>query len=169
MTYRILTVCTGNICRSPMAEVVLADVLAKAGVDAEVDSAAVTSGEVGNPIDYRAQEILRSAGYAVPHRAARKMDVDDLEEFDLILPMTAQHESAINRIARNGGLDPNDPALAEIRLFRTFATDADERGPYEMDVPDPWYGGRQDFIETLETIEDALENIVEYVREQTQN
>ncbi len=170
MTYRVLTVCTGNICRSPMAQIVLAEAFAQVGMDVEVDSAGVSSEEHGNPIDYRAARILSSNGYEVPEHRARRMDARDLEEYDLVLPMTRQHEFAIERIARSAGYDISDPryrdpALADVVLFRRFATDADQRHDYDLDVPDPWYGGESDFVETLDTVEDAVPGVIDYVRE----
>src|SRR5690606_2490155 len=73
--FRILVVCTGNICRSPMAEIVLRDRLDAAGLaDVVVDSAAVTSGEVGSPVDHRATAVLSAQKYVVPMRAARQVE-----------------------------------------------------------------------------------------------
>ncbi len=159
MTYRILTVCTGNICRSPMAEVVLDEYAKRAGADVEVGSAAITSYEVGNPIDYRAQKILREGGYDVPRRGAQQVTRDDIVNYDLILPMTRDHLHSLERLARSV---PEDQR-AEIRLWKDFASDADQQGnglEAEIDVPDPWYGGIQDFVETLEILEDAADNII---------
>lgn len=163
MTYRILTVCTGNICRSPMAEVVLAQHLDQAGLDAEVDSAATTSYEVGNPIDPRGQQVLRDGGYPVPARQARQITAEDLVEFDLILAMTREHKSYIDRLVQRSGLA--DGAHADVRLYREFCSQAPTRGS-EMDVPDPWYGGHADFVETLETIEDGAVNVVARVQQE---
>lgn len=156
MTYRILTVCTGNICRSPMAEVVLRDDADRAGVDVEVDSAATTQYEVGNPIDSRAQQVLRRAGYAVPQRTARQITAQDIAGYDLILPMTREHAAAIARVAQ---AVPRGER-AEVRLWTEFC--ADGGLPPGSDVPDPWYGGTQDFVDTLEVLENAADNIVAY-------
>lgn len=156
MTYRVLTVCTGNICRSPMAEVVLRAHAEQRGVDLAVDSAATTSYEVGNPIDPRAQRVLREAGYVVPRRGARQISADDIADFDLILPMTREHADSIARIAK--AVPQED--RAEIRLWTEFCA---EGGPVPgADVPDPWYGDASDFVETLDTLESAADNIVAY-------
>ncbi len=162
MTYRILTVCTGNICRSPMAEVVLATKLAEAGLEAQVDSAAVTSYEVGNPIDYRAAKTLRQAGYEVPEREARKVTPEDFDDFDLILPMTVQHKDELIRMARRWG---RGQGHAQIDLFRTFTKEYRSGKDSELDVPDPWYGTQADFAATLETIESAVPAIAKHVAE----
>lgn len=158
MTYRILTVCTGNICRSPMAEVVLQDRADRMGADIVVGSAAVTSYEVGNPIDPRARTVLRRAGYSVPNHAARRITAEDIVDQDLILAMTAQHAADIRRVAKS----VPEQERAEIRLWTDFCA---EGGPAPgADVPDPWYGDIQDFVETLDTLESAADNIVAYAR-----
>lgn len=161
MTYRVLTVCTGNICRSPMAEVALQRAADRAGLDVEVESAAVTREEIGNPIDYRAQRTLRDAGYDVPKRGARQITRRDIEDYDLILPMTRGHLQQIERLAQAVPASRR----AEIRLWREFASDADQRAGYDLDVPDPWYGGQGDFEETLYTIEDATPALLDHVRQ----
>src|SRR5690606_41860023 len=87
---RVMTVCTGNICRSPMAEVVLRERLVEAGLDGqvEVDSTGTTGYEVGSPMDPRARKVMREAGYTDPgidgHRA-RQVRAADLGERDLVL------------------------------------------------------------------------------------
>lgn len=139
-----------------MAQVVLAQKLADAGLDVEVDSAAVSSEERGNPIDFRAARVLRDAGYQVPRRCARQVRPSDFVDYDLILPMTRSHERTLQRMEERWNI--TDP-VAEIRRFRTFNDDGVD------DVPDPWYGDAKDFYETLDIIEDAVPAISEYVRE----
>lgn len=139
-----------------MAEVVLSEKLRDAGLDVEVDSAAVSTEEAGNPIDYRAARILEAAGYDVPSRAARQVDARDFENYDLILPMTRSHQRVLERLANRFGAHD---LSAEIKLFRDFVDDN------EYDVPDPWYGDQSDFIETLEIIEEAVPAIAEFVRQ----
>ena len=97
MPYRVMTVCTGNICRSPMAEVVLRDRFEAAGLgDAVVvDSSGVSDEETGNPIDPRAADVLRDAGYPVPRHRAHRVTTDEIAERDLLLAMTARHARAL--------------------------------------------------------------------------
>ncbi len=164
--YRVMTVCTGNICRSPMAEVVLRERLAAAGLgdEVQVDSTGISDEEHGNPVDWRARAVLRRHGYATGdgHRA-RQVRPADLGERDLVLPMTAAHARALRRLA--GG----DPALtARVRMLRTFDPDAPaEPGQPEhvLDVDDPWYGPEEGFETTLAEIEAAADGIVDHVRE----
>lgn len=164
-----MTVCTGNICRSPMAEVVLRDAFAEAGLGGAVSvrSTAVTSGELGNPIDRRAQRVLRGAGYEVPDRGAVRVSSADAAETDLVLAMTSDHARELRRI----GFPPE-----QVVLFRAFehgvptGPGGEALAPGEFagvdapDTPDPWYGGPEDFVECLETIEACAPGIVEYVR-----
>ncbi|NKY24214.1 low molecular weight phosphotyrosine protein phosphatase [Cellulomonas denverensis] len=156
-----MTVCTGNICRSPMAEVVLRDRLERAGLADRVvvDSTGVSDEEHGNPIDRRARAALAARGYPVPHRAARQVRPDDLAHRDLVLAMTASHARALRRIG--GGQAPVvmyrsfDPAAPEV-------TDRDSE--HLLDVDDPWYGGPENFELCLDEIEAAADGVVEHVR-----
>lgn len=159
MTYRVLTVCTGNICRSPMAEVVLQKVADQAGVDVLVESAATSSWEDGNPIDHRAVKVLRRGGYSPPVRGSQRITRADIVEQDLILAMTKDHMAAIQRLAQ----DVPEHQRAQILMWRSFATDATERTGDRLDVPDPWYGGMTDFEETLVILEDAADSILTFV------
>ena len=162
---RILMVCTGNICRSTMAHAILEQAAARAGVDVVVDSAGVSDEEAGNPIDRRAARVLRDAGYAVPDHRARQIRAGELGEWDLILAMTSRHLSVLERLADRAGVEHEGaPASAELGqgprvcLYR----DLDPEG--SGDVPDPWYGGHQDFLDTLEVIERVTPVIVNLAR-----
>lgn len=172
--YTISMVCTGNICRSAMAEVVLIDRLAAAGVPASgpsgvvVTSAGVSDEEHGNPIDSRARRLLVERGYgsggdaaaravvaAVSGHVAHRIDDAELAGADLVLAMTSAHRRELLRRAERLGVDAD-----RIRMFRELDpaagaerhwAGADAR--YELDVPDPWYGTMEDFVETLDVVE----------------
>lgn len=183
MTYQVMMVCTGNICRSAMAEIVLNEHLKKAGIDAVVVSSGVSNEEQGNPIDYRAKHTLEHAGYTVPAHSARQIKVSDLKESDLILAMTYRHYQALAQLAKNQGTSLyNDvpqssgtPELEKLHMFREFDPKGEKNpapsGKKESetagislprtaentkDVPDPWYGTQADFEETLATIERTI-------------
>ena len=162
MTYRVMTVCTGNICRSPMAEVVLRARFAAAGLADEVvvDSTGVSDEEWGNPIDQRARRVLVGHGYAGGdgHRA-RQVSADELADRDLALPMTALHARALRRLDPEANVvmlrrfDPAAPSVTDLH---------DER---RLDIDDPWFGGPLEFEQCLAQIEAAADGVVAYVRD----
>lgn len=145
--YRIELVCLGNICRSPMAHVVLEARLADAGLDGvvEVSSSGTGDWHVGDPMDRRAAAALTAAGYdATRHRARQWADLDAA---DLYLAMDADNLAGI------GG--PGERA----RMFRDF----DPREPGD-DVPDPYYGGDDGFEEVLGMVERTATAIADRLR-----
>lgn len=160
MVQRVMMVCTGNICRSPMAEVVLRERLEAAGLgdDVVVDSTGVSDEERGNPIDPRAVRALRARGYDPSDRAAVQVEAAHLAERDLVLAMTASHARALRR------LDPDAP----VRMFRSFDPEAPEvegeRDESRLDVADPWYGGPEDFELCLDQVEGATDGIIAHLR-----
>ena len=167
--YRVMTVCTGNICRSPIAEAVLRDRFEAAGLGERVvvDSAGTSAEELGNPIDPRAAAVLREAGYPVPAATARQVDREEVRERDLILAMTAYHARRVLAIA------PDDESATRIALYRSFDPAAPAAtgprippGESPLDIDDPWYGGREEFVTTLEQVEAAADAIVAHVRGQ---
>jgi len=164
--FRVLVVCTGNICRSPMGEVVLRERLAEAGLgDAvEVASAGISDEEHGNPIDRRARAVLEGHGYPVPDHRAHQVAAHELSDYDLALAMTNQHARALRLRAERDG----DPRTAEVRLWREFDDTAPElatAGEYDLDVPDPWYGDQGGFYDTLDVVERGADALVEHLRE----
>jgi protein-tyrosine phosphatase len=142
-TYRVAVVCLGNICRSPMADVVLQERIADAGLDdrVSVDSSGTGGWHVGGPMDDRAAATLTAAGYDATRHRARQWAGND--EHDLVLAMDAQN------LADIGG------SSERVMAFRAF--DPEEPGG---DVPDPYYGGDSGFEEVLAMVERTARSLV---------
>ncbi|MCL2463912.1 MAG: low molecular weight phosphotyrosine protein phosphatase [Micrococcales bacterium] len=171
--YRVMTVCTGNICRSPMAEVVLRARFAVAGLAGEVvvDSTGISDEEQGNPIDRRARRVLVGHGYpgGDGHRA-RQVTATDLRHRDLVLPMTATQARVLRRwdpdatvaMLRRFDLAERDPAASRVGTGDPAAwlVGGDDR---RFDIDDPWYGGPREFDECFAQIEAAADGVVRYV------
>lgn len=155
---RVLMVCTGNICRSTMAHQVLAEAVAQAGLDVDVDSAGVSDEEEGNPIDPRAARVLREAGHGVPDHRARQIRHEEMGSWDLVLAMTARHRRTLDILNNPSGSGPT----TDVRMYRDFDPEATD-----MDLPDPWYGGYDDFVETLAVIERTTPHLVAHLRSLT--
>lgn len=162
MTYAVMAVCTGNICRSPMAEVVLRTAFVEAGLERQVlvHSTAITSEELGNPIDPRARRVLTEAGYEVGEHQARRVQARDAASTDLALAMSAQHVRGLLGL----GFEPE-----RVVLFRAFEHGVPSEPAHRADAPDtpdPWYGDHHDFLDTLRIVEACAPNVVDYVRAQ---
>ncbi|MFC5176448.1 low molecular weight protein-tyrosine-phosphatase [Nocardioides taihuensis] len=151
--YRIGVVCLGNICRSPMADVVLQERLADAGLDdrVEVDSCGTGGWHLGDPMDHRAAATLAAAGYDPSRHRARQYDATWRASYDLLLAMDEQN------LADVGGRD-GDVDEGRVRLFRDF--DPVQPG---AEVPDPYYGGPAGFEEVLRMVERTATEIVAQV------
>lgn len=145
----VLFVCTGNICRSPTAQALLAHKAAARGLQVQTDSAAVTDEEIGNPPDHRALQELRRRGVPMPAHRARLVVPGDFRQFDLVLGMTAAHLRSLQRLA------PAD-STASVDVLMRYAPEGNA-----VDVPDPWYGGPQDFIEAFDMIQTGVDGLLQ--------
>ena len=182
--YRVIMVCTGNICRSAMAEVVLRDRLAAAGSHMRepdgvvVTSAGVSDEEHGNPIDSRARRVLAEAGYGtgaddvsratdivIASHSAHRITDAEIAEADLLLAMTDSHWNVLQRRAAGLGAEPTrirmyrelDPASAQ----QAEAVAAGGASRSVLNVPDPWYGTMADFVDTLQVVERVSDELAE--------
>lgn len=152
--YRVGLVCLGNICRSPIGEVVLTDRLADAGLAQTVEVRSCGTGEwhIGNPMDRRAAATLRTAGYDPSRHRAQQLHPGWFDEFDLLLAMDRHNLADLLAVGPPDGAGGHD----RIRLFREF--DPDDPGG---DVPDPYYGGPEGFEEVLGMVERTAESLVQ--------
>ena len=147
MKMRILFVCHGNICRSPMAEFVMKDLVKKAGREDEfyIESAATSTEELGNPVHYGTRSILAKHGISCNGKFARQMTHADYDDFDLLIAM--DHRNLRNMERFTGG-DPE----GKVRLLMDYT---DRPG----EVADPWYTG--DFRATWNDVLDGCVGLLE--------
>ena len=148
----VALVCLGNICRSPMAHVVLADRVSEAGLEdrIQVVSAGTAGWHVGKPMDPRAATTLSEAGYDPTRHRARQLDeswFSGPDAVDLVLVMDESNRTDARAVAHAVGGDHAD----RVRAFR----EVDPEGPGE--VPDPYYGGQDGFDEVLAMVERCAE------------
>ena len=142
--YTVMTVCTGNICRSPMAEIILRAEFERRGLadKVNVESSGVSDEEYGNPIDRRAVKVLKERGYELPaHHFAHRITRDEIERTDLFLPMTASHMRALLRQLPQA-------KRSEVHMYRSFDPNLRSR-PRDVRTAStwwiPWYGGPREF------------------------
>jgi len=149
----VLFVCTGNICRSPTAEAVFRKLVADAGMSEAIltDSAGTHGYHVGEPPDPRAQASAADRGYDLSALRARKVERSDFQRFDLIVAMDREHAASLSRIAEAS-------AAYKLKLMMSYASRFTDE-----DVPDPYYGGPQDFERVLDMIEDAARGLLDAV------
>lgn len=149
--YRIALVCLGNICRSPMADVVLTDRVADAGLSDRVTVASSGTGDwhVGHPMDRRAATLLTGEGYDASAHRAQQVRPLWLTEYDVVLAMDQQNLSDLR------GLAGADPGPDRLRLFGDY--DPVDPG---TEVPDPYFGGDDGFQDVLAMIERTADALV---------
>ena len=154
MSYRVLFVCTGNICRSPTAEGVFRKAVADAGLGAqiEIDSAGTHGYHIGEAPDPRSVAAAARRGVDIAGLKARKVEKTDFNRFDLILALDKDHLHHLRALRR-------DEHKAEVRLLLDFHGEARGR-----DVPDPYYGHDIDFELVLDLVEDASVGLLTHIK-----
>lgn len=151
---RVLFVCMGNICRSPLAQGVFEDVMRRAGLEGEieVDSAGTGDWHVGHPPDPRAQESAKHRGLDLGSQRARQVTSHDCAAFDYVLTMDEDNYQVVSGLCHGGE--------AEVRPFLDYAPD----NPV-TEVPDPYFGDAGGFEHALDLIEEAAEGLLRDVRD----
>lgn len=154
MAYRILFVCTGNICRSPMAQGVAEFLASEMGKDRmSFDSAGTGDWHAGEKPDTRAVKSAKKRGYAIQDQRARVITDEDFSQFDHIVAMDKGHQRWLLN-ARGARHLPETP----ISLLMDWSI-----GQAKTDVPDPFYGKEADFEKALDLIEKGVEGLINRV------
>lgn len=147
---KILMVCLGNICRSPLAEGILQDKAQKAGLNWTIESAGTNGYHNGEAPHHICQKLSKANGIDISHQRSRQITKKDFKEYDILYAMAGDVLRDMKRIAGEN-FDGS-----KTRLF------LEEMMPGKhKDVPDPWYGGEDGFIEVYELIEKNCDAIIE--------
>lgn len=157
---RILFVCSGNICRSPLAHTLFENLVKERGLSAlyEVESAGTTGYHVGDNADPRMRRTAAKHGVRIDH-VARQLSRQDLAEYDMLLVMDRDNYRSVDRML--GNRDEGD----RLRYFRDFdpaASSHPARSP-EAEVPDPYYGGPEGFERVFQIVKRTSEGLLDHL------
>ena len=152
---KVLFVCLGNICRSPTADGIFRNLVAQANLDHKilVDSAGTGDWHIGKAPDARTVAAARNRGYDLSVLRARQVNKSDFAEFDYVLAMDNSNLKDLQRMR------PFD-YKGHLGLFLEFGS----RGDY-LEVPDPYYGGKEGFELVLDLVEDAAQGLLNHIRQ----
>lgn len=146
---KVLMVCLGNICRSPMADGWLRHYAKEMNLDITVDSAGTANYHIGKKPDHRMRKWSLDAGVSIDELRARQFNVRDFDEFDIIFAMDRSNQQNILSLARN------DEDKKKVKLF------LNELHPdQDMEVPDPYYGTDKDFKDVIELLKSATQSFI---------
>ena len=150
---KVLMVCLGNICRSPMADGLLRKKILEQGLDVLVDSAGTSGYHIGEQPDQRMRQTAKNLGVNIDDLRARQFVVSDFDEFDLIYAMDKSNRNNILQLARN------EEDKKKVKLI------LNEIQPgCDLEVPDPYFGGEQGFIDVFNMLDKATEQIIEKLK-----
>jgi protein-tyrosine phosphatase len=147
---KILMVCLGNICRSPLAEGILLHKAKEAGLNWEVDSTGTNGYHVGEAPHRLSQKVARLHGIDICNQRARNFVKEDMSRYDIIYAMADDVVDDIRRIAR----DQFDPSRVQLFMNELYPGK-------NLSVPDPWYGPEPGFHEVYKIIDQVCEKIIE--------
>lgn len=155
--FRVLFVCMGNICRSPAAEIVMRQLVTRAGLHERIhiDSAGTIGYHTGKQPDSRMAATLRARGYQ-PAGCARQVAAADLAAFDLILAMDDENFRDLSALAHGTSFQ------SKVRRFTEFC-----RRHAASHVPDPYYGGPDGFEHVADLIEDGAAGLLDWITQQS--
>ena len=149
---KILMVCLGNICRSPLAEGILQAKVNSEGLDIKVDSAGTGGWHVGQGPDHRAVAIANKYGIDISQQQARQFSSTDFEGFDIIYAMDGSNLSDIVSLANS------NEDIEKVRLILNEINPEDN-----TPVPDPYYGGDDGFEKVYQLLDEACEIIIKKI------
>jgi protein-tyrosine phosphatase len=147
---KILMVCLGNICRSPLAEGILRDKASRAGLNWIVESAGTNSYHTGEPPHRLSQKVARLNGIDICQQRARRFVAEDFERYDKIYALAGDVLSDIRHIAKN----KFNPEKIDLLMNELYPGS-------NMDVPDPWYGEEPGYHEVYKILDEVCSRIVE--------
>ena len=150
---KILMVCLGNICRSPMADGLLRTKVKEQKLDVVVDSAGTGDWHVGKAPDSRMRETAKKNKYSIDNLRARQFSVEDFDEFDHIYVMDKSNYNNVIKLARNE--EDKQKVMLILNLLHPGR---------DLEVPDPYYGGDQGFQEVFEMLDEATNRILEEIK-----
>ncbi len=153
---KILMVCLGNICRSPIADGLLRKKVKEQGLDVEVDSAGTIALHQGKAPDSRMVETARKNGTDINFLRARQFKVDDFDNFDYIFSMDFSNKKNILSLARN------EEDRNKVQMLLGDLTDQQEAS-----VPDPYYGTQKDFDHVYNLVNHATDILIQKIRQNT--
>ncbi|WP_445637366.1 Protein tyrosine phosphatase [Nostoc sp. DSM 114161] len=157
MSYKLLFVCLGNICRSPSAENIMNHLIEQADLSKHIlcDSAGTSSYHIGSPPDRRMSAAAATKLGIKLRGSARQFQKSDFQDFDLILAMDRENYDDILT------LDPAGQYHHKVRLMCDFCSRHNLK-----EVPDPYYGGQEGFNQVIDLLIDACEGLLNYVTSQ---
>jgi len=152
--YKVMFVCMGNICRSPLAHGVFQKMVEDEGLEShiEIESSGTTAYHIGELPDYRMTKVAASRGFDLNHRA-RKFMPSDLENYDMVLAMD-------NNNLRDIQMHQKKHHQASVQLFRNF----DPEGVQGSEVPDPYYGGDEGFENVFRIVHRTSRRLLDHVK-----
>lgn len=146
---KVLMVCLGNICRSPMADGLLRKKVKEENLDVEVDSAGTSDYHIGAAPDHRMRATAKKLGCPIDELRARQFSVQDFDQFDLIYAMDASNYNNILALSRN----ENDTAKVHLILNELYPEE-------NRAVPDPYFGGEQGFIDVFNMLDEVTDVVI---------
>lgn len=161
--FGVLFVCLGNICRSPLAEGIFRKWIAEdehLRNQVIVDSCGTGDWHVGKPPHHESQHVARSFGIDISSQRARRLSIKDRDDFSLLIAMDRENQRDIKSVLGT------DVVVHCLREFDSERQDLQGSLPdvIDLDVPDPYFGGTDGFLEVYQIIERSMEDLIEHIR-----